>query len=237
MKFTFKSFSVNQSKSAMKVGTDGVLLGAWVSVAHRPHSVLDVGSGTGLIALMLAQRTSAEQIDAVEIDSNAFEECTENFEESPWNDRLFCYHASFDDFVNEMEGETYDLIISNPPFYTQNVTTAHLQRNQARFEVSLPFENLLRGASLLLSPQTGIFAVIVPFEEETLFLEKATAYGLFPQKITHVKGNPKTKIKRSLIAFSKNQQHCLCDELVIETERHQYTPKYIELTKDFYLNL
>ncbi|MFK8287820.1 tRNA1(Val) (adenine(37)-N6)-methyltransferase [Capnocytophaga canimorsus] len=237
MRFTFKSFSVNQSKSAMKVGTDGVLLGAWTPIAHRPYSVLDVGAGTGLIALMLAQRTSAQQIDAVEIDAQAFEECTENFEESPWNDRLFCYHASFDDFVTEMDDETYDLIVSNPPFYTQNVTTAHPQRNQARFEASLPFENLLKGASQLLSPQTGIFAVIIPYEEETFFLEKATTYGLFPQKITHVRGNPETKIKRSLIAFSKNQQHCLYEELVIETERHQYTREYIELTKYFYLNL
>lgn len=220
----------------MKVGTDGVLLGAWAPIPPYVRSVLDIGAGTGLIALMLAQRTSAQQLDALEIDPDAFEECTENFEQSPWNDRLFCYHASLEDFVAEMEDETYDLIVSNPPFHTENVTTVHRQRNQARFEASLPFHTLLKGVSQLLAPE-GTFAVILPFEQENDFLAKAGTFGLFPKKITHVRGNPQVKIKRSLIAFTKNKQPCPCDTLIIEEHRHQYTPQYVQLTKDFYLNL
>ncbi len=113
--FQFKQFTINQDRCAMKVGTDGVLLGAWAPIDHRPFSVLDIGAGTGLIALMLAQRSQAEQIEAIEIDPDAFEQTVENFENTPWNDRLFCFHASLDDFMEDLQDEEYDLIVSNPP--------------------------------------------------------------------------------------------------------------------------
>ena len=103
--FQFKQFKVDQDKTAMKVGTDGVLLGAWTPVNHNPYAILDIGTGTGLVALMLAQRTHAEQIDALEIDADAHEQATENFENSPWNDRLFCFHASLDEFMDDLEDE------------------------------------------------------------------------------------------------------------------------------------
>ena len=115
--FTFKQFSIKQDRCAMKVGTDGVLLGAWTPLYNDPYTILDIGSGTGLIALMLAQRSDASQIDAVEIDQEAFSQCYENFESSPWVDRLYVYHASLEDFTEEFfEETTYDLIVSNPPF-------------------------------------------------------------------------------------------------------------------------
>ena len=108
----------------MKVGTDGVLLGAWTSLAHDPASILDIGTGTGVIALMLAQRSSAELIDALEIDEDAYEQAVENFENSDWGDRLFCYHAVFDEFVEEMQDEEkYELIVSNPPFYSADYSS------------------------------------------------------------------------------------------------------------------
>jgi len=116
--FKFKQFAVYQDKCAMKIGTDGVLLGAWASTDNNPKAVLDIGSGTGIIALMLAQRCHAELIDAIEIDTDAYEQCVENFEASPWSDRLFCYHASLQEFAQEID-DTYDLIISNPPFYSE----------------------------------------------------------------------------------------------------------------------
>ena len=114
--FQFKKFSVNQDKCAMKIGTDSVLLGAWCPIDNNPFSVLDIGAGTGILSLMLAQRSNAEQIDSLEIDDDAYEQCVENFENSPWSDRLFCFHAGLDEFVDEPEDE-YDLIISNPPFF------------------------------------------------------------------------------------------------------------------------
>ena len=220
----------------MKVGTDGVLLGAWTPIENNPFSILDIGTGTGIIALMLAQRSNAEQIDALEIDEEAYEQATDNFENSPWNDRLFCFHAGLDEFVEEPEDE-YDLIVSNPPFYSENYKSNSEQRDLARFQDAMPFEDLVEAADLLLS-ENGIFSVIIPFKEEENFLALANEYELYPLKITRAKGAPNSEIKRSLLAFSRNKKSDFpVDELIIETARHQYTPEYIELTKEFYLKL
>lgn len=234
--FQFKQFSVEQDKTAMKIGTDGVLLGAWAPIDEHTFSVLDIGSGTGIIALMLAQRSNANQIDALEIDENAYEQAVENFENSPWSDRLFCYHAGLDEFMEEPEDE-YDLIISNPPFYSENYFSGDEQRDQARFTEALPFEDLVEAADLLLS-ENGVFAIIVPYKEEDKILALAHDFDLFPKKITRVKGTPTTEIKRSLLAFSRNvTENFPVDELVIEIGRHEYTPEYISLTKNFYLKM
>lgn len=234
--FQFKQFSVEQDRCAMKIGTDGVLLGAWSPITENVFSVLDVGAGTGIIALMLAQRTNAEQIDALEIDEEAYEQAVENFENSPWSDRLFCFHAGLDEFIEEPEDE-YDLIISNPPFYTEDYKSENGQRDLARFADAMPFEDLVEAADLLLS-ENGIFSVIIPYKEEEKFIALAKDFDLFPIKITRVKGTPTTEIKRSLLAFSRNiKENFPVDELVIETSRHIYTEEYIALTKDFYLKM
>jgi tRNA1Val (adenine37-N6)-methyltransferase len=220
----------------MKIGTDGVLLGAWAPIEHHPYSILDIGTGTGIIALMLAQRSAAEQIDALEIDEEAYEQATDNFENSPWNDRLFCFHAGLDEFVEEPEDE-YDLIVSNPPFHPEDYKSSNDQRDLARFQDAMPFEDLIEAADLLLS-ENGILAVIIPFKEEEKFLNLAYEYELYPLKITRVKGTPTTEIKRSLMAFSRNHTTDFPQgELIIETARHIYTPEYTALTKDFYLKM
>lgn len=234
--FQFKQFTIQQDKCAMKVGTDGVLLGAWTPLDNNPYTILDIGAGTGLIALMLAQRSHAEQIDAIEIDDDAYEQAVENFENSNWGDRLFCYHAGLDEFVEEMEDDEYDLIVSNPPFYTENYSSGDERRDQARFTESLPFEELIEAAAILLS-ENGVFAVIIPYKEEEKFKAIASQFDLHPFKTTKVKGTPDTEIKRCLIAFSRHEQDETIDELVIETARHQYTPEYTELTKEFYLKM
>ncbi len=234
--FSFKQFSINQDRCAMKIGTDGVLLGAWASLAHDPHSILDVGTGTGVIALMLAQRSDAETVDALEIDEAAYEQAVENFENAPWGDRLFCYHASFQEFFEEMDDTAYDLIISNPPFYTSTNKSDNIQRDLARFEDALPFEHLLYGAAKLLSDK-GHFAIIIPFSEEEKLVKIAEAVRLFPKKITRVKGTPTSEIKRSLLLFSFDQVSPHIDELVIEVARHEYTDAYSSLTQDFYLKM
>jgi len=235
-KFQFKKFAVEQDQCAMKIGTDGVLLGAWAPIDNNPFSILDIGTGTGIIALMLAQRSGATQIDALEIDEDAYEQATDNFENSPWNDRLFCYHAALDEFVEEPEDE-YDLIISNPPFYTEDYKSENEQRDLARFSDAMPFEDLIEAADLLLS-ENGIFAVIIPFKEEERFIDLCAEVELFPVKATRVKGSPKTPIVRSLLAFKRYELSVLeADELIIEINRHEYTDEYIELTKDFYLKM
>mgnify|MGYP003609618143 CR=1 FL=1 len=234
--FQFKQFSIEQDRCAMKIGTDGVLLGAWAPIENNPFSILDIGTGTGVIALMLAQRSRAEQIDALEIDEEAYEQATDNFENSPWNDRLFCFHAGLDELIEEPEDE-YDLIVSNPPFYSEDYKTENSQRDLARFQDAMPFEDLIEAADLLLS-ENGIFAVIVPFKEEEKFINLAIEFELYPFKITRVKGTPTTEIKRSLLAFSRNKNiDFTTDELIIETTRHQYTEEYIALTKDFYIKM
>lgn len=233
--FKFKQFTVQQDRCAMKIGTDGVLLGAWTPIDDQPFSILDIGAGTGVIALMLAQRSSAELIDAIEIDDDAYEQCVDNFERSPWNDRLFCYHASLEEFVEEIE-DKYDLIISNPPFYSEDYKTENDQRDMARFADALPFEHLVESASKLLS-ENGIFSVIIPFKEEEKFIASASVFGLFPNRILHVKGQPQSKIKRSLIAFSFRESVIKKETLIIETSRHEYTEDYIHLTRDFYLKM
>lgn len=224
----------------MKIGTDGVLLGAWTPLINNPYNVLDIGAGTGILSLMLAQRSNAAPnnvgiIDAIEIDEDAYEQCVENFEASPWGDKLFCFHAGLDEFVDEPEDE-YDLIISNPPFYTDDYKTDNTSRDLARFEDALPFEELIEAAALLLS-DNGIFSVIIPYKEEEQFVSLCKELDLFPLKITRVKGTPTSEIKRSLLAFCRVEQTPLIDELVIEISRHNYTSEYIELTKDFYLKM
>ncbi len=234
--FQFKQFSVNQDQTAMKIGTDGVLLGAWTPLENNPKSVLDIGTGTGIIAIMLAQRSTAQQIDALEIDESAFEQAVENFENSPWGDRLFCFHAGLDEFVEEPEDE-YDLIVSNPPFFSEEYRSENEQRDLARFQEAMPFEDLVEAADLLLS-ENGIFSVIIPFNEEDRFIELCANVELFPIKVTRVKGAQNTKIIRSLLAFKRFELSVLTsDELVIEISRHEYTPEYIALTKDFYLKM
>ena len=233
--FIFKQFTVHQNQCAMKVGTDAVLLGAWANISHNPFSVLDIGSGTGIISLMLAQRSIAEQIDAIEIEDNAFEQCVSNFENSYWGDRLFCYHASLEEFVNEID-DKYDLIVSNPPFYSEDYKSESSSRDLARFEDAMPFEHLIESASKLLSEQ-GKFVIIIPYKEEKSFVNLASVKNLFSSKILRVKGNPESGLKRSLLEFSFNKLKVEIDDLIIETSRHQYTQEYIKLTKDFYLKM
>ncbi|MBT8179686.1 MAG: methyltransferase [Eudoraea sp.] len=233
--FKFKQFTVHQDRCAMKVGTDGVLLGAWASVAHKPASILDIGAGTGLVGLMLAQRCNAELIDALEVEEVAFEQCVSNFEASPWADRLFCYHASLQDYVQEVE-EQYDLIVSNPPFHIETPSSGDQARDQARQSQSLPFAELLKGVTKLLAPG-GKFVVVIPHKQAPGFIALAEPMGLFPSKILQVRGNPGTEIKRSFLEFQFGENSCEYEELVIELARHVYTPEYINLTRDFYLKM
>ena len=221
----------------MKIGTDGVLLGAWAPISAEVNSILDIGTGTGIIALMLAQRSFAETIDALEIDEDAYEQAVENFENSPWGDRMFCYHAAFEEFVEEMQEEKYDLIVSNPPFFSSNpASEIATSRETARFQDSLPFDELLQGVSQLLS-ENGTFSIVIPIEEESTIIEIALANKLYPNKITEVKGTRTAKVKRALITFRFLQKETERDVLILEESRHNYTPEYRKMVAPFYLKL
>lgn len=222
----------------MKIGTDGILLGAWCSLKYNTNKILDIGSGTGVISLMLAQRFNNTTIDSVEIENNAYEQSVENFERSVWVDRLFCFHSTFQDFAKERkkDGETYDLIISNPPFYTENVKNNNRARNKARSTSFLSFVELISGVSKILSNQ-GEFTTIIPFKEEAKFIEISKQNNLFLNKICRVKGNNNSDIKRSLLTFSFYKKQLDENNLIIETSRHLYTDEYINLTKDFYIKM
>ena len=233
--FQFKQFSIHQDKAAMKVGTDGVLLGAWTKIEETVNSILDIGAGTGLIALIMAQRSYAELIDAVELNDEAYIQSVENFERSDWGDRLFCYHASFQQFVEEID-DKYDLIVSNPPFFNSTYKDLDTDRAMARHSESLSYKELLSGVSKLLS-ENGSFALIVPFSEEKMLLEIANKCLLFPERITRVKGSVSSEVKRSLIQLSFFKIETVIDELEIEIGRHNYTSEYTELVKDFYLKM
>jgi len=219
----------------MKVGTDGVLLGAWANLNSYPNSILDIGAGTGLIALMMAQRCDAETIDAIELNDAAYEQTVENFENSDWADRLFCYHASLKEFTDEME-DKYDFIISNPPFYTSTYKELSEERAMARHTESLTYVDLLNSTSRLLS-ESGNCAFIIPFEDAEIFLKIAEENKLYPNRITNVRGALNTAVKRSLLQFSFVKTEIILSELTLELSRHDYTEGYKNLVKDFYLKL
>lgn len=219
----------------MQIGTDGVLLGAWVSLKENPDSILDLGTGTGVIALQLAQRSFADTIDAVEIDENAYEQCVDNFENSSWADRLFCYHASAQEFVAEID-EKYDLIVTNPPFYSEDYITENDSRNLARFQESFPLEHIVAYGFHLLS-EHGTLALILPKKEEERFIILARAAGLYPRRICSVRGNTSSEEKRSLMEFSFSETKTVFENLTIEISRHEYTEDYKKLVSDFYLKM
>ncbi len=231
--FQFKEFTIIQEKSAMKVGTDSILLGSWVQL-NDEQSILDIGSGTGILALLLAQRSEATLIDAVEIEENAHEEAVTNFENSPWSDRLFCYHSSIQDFAKEID-ETYDLIIANPPFFEPYEREPISAKSTARQTHALDFYALLEATKLLLN-KNGSSAFIVPFERETSFIELAQNTGLFVQRITRVKDTQKAVFKRSMMQFRFEKTKVYTSELVLKNTDKTYSAEFKEFTKGFYLN-
>jgi tRNA1Val (adenine37-N6)-methyltransferase len=238
--FRFKQFQILQDRCAQKVGTDGVLLGAWCSKDSRPQNILDIGTGSGVIALMLAQRFPEAYIDALEIDESAFTQANENFLLSHWNERLT---AMNEDLLSYRSEKKYELIVSNPPFFQQTAATGNVPQNRqtARFDSALPLEDLISSSKTLLKP-SGTLAIILPFVREQECMNLAIKYQFETKRICHVKGNRNVPTKRVMFEFRFRESETKmlspqAEELVIEKSRHVYTTEYIELTKRFYLNM
>ncbi len=223
-----------QQKAAMRVNTDGVLLGAWVNVTAAKKA-LDIGTGTGLIALMLAQRCPAE-ITAIEIEKNAAEEACENIKQSRWNNRISVQNCSFQNFM-ETAPTSFDLIISNPPFFTDGIKNLDQNKSIARHNDLLPFNILIEGSLRLLAPD-GKLALILPVDQALQFTKEISERGFFPVRLTEVKPGPLKPANRYLMEFSKKPSLLIKDSLTIYTESGtEYSEQYKKLTHDFYLNV
>lgn len=230
--FRFKQFTIHQDQCAMKVGTDGVLLGAWSNVENNV-SILDVGTGTGLIALMLAQRNSTAVIDAIEMDSDAAQQATQNVIDSPFGMRISVYYHRFQDFSRTIDKQ-YDLIVCNPPFFVNALKSPDTQRTMARHAQSLSLEELFLHSCKLLT-ESGKIAVILPYANMKNTIEFAQVHALFLTRKTIVKPFPHSVPKRVLLEFSNRNIPMRENELVIELSRHYYSDAYRALTRDFYL--
>jgi len=218
----------------MKVNTDGVLLGAWAETAHVARA-MDAGTGSGLIALMIAQRSEAV-IDAVEIDPPAALQARENAARSPWKNRLCIHCDSFQHFASVSQIK-YDLIVSNPPYFRNALKPEDKRRSAARHEHSLTHEELLKGAASIITPQ-GMFCVILPYAEKENFAEMAEIYRLYCCRIKSVKTTPGAGFSRVLMSFGTSRKGMPDKtELVIHQENGSYSREYVEMTKDFYLTI
>jgi tRNA1Val (adenine37-N6)-methyltransferase len=228
--FKFKKFTVVQEHSAMKVGIDSVLLGVWARI-QEAQTILDVGTGTGLLALMMAQRSSAK-ITAVEIDESACREAFMNIDNSPWPTRIEVLHTTFQEFEQSTD-QRFDCIVSNPPYFENSSKPEDLNRKNARHNDGLPFTGLIEGSMKLLNAN-GHLSVILPVKISEKFIGTAGYLGLFLNRTTWIKHNPEKPYHRRLLEFSRNKTAPEESILVIESQR-EYTEDYKNLTREFYL--
>ncbi len=230
--FKFKQFAIRHEHAAMKVGTDGVLLGAWTSTNHATR-ILDIGTGTGLIALMLAQRTTDQtKIEAIEIEQHAYEEACTNVEQSPWKNRIQVFHQSLQDFSSK----PFDLIVCNPPFFNNSLKPPDGKRILARHADTLPMHIVATHCKQLLNPN-GIVSMIIPCIDqpkiESIFLQE----NLHCFRTTYIKSTIHKNPERCLVSFDTGANPKTIDEIVIIDGNGNRTKEYTALTKDFYLKL
>ena len=234
--FSFKRFPIRQERCAMKVGTDGVLLGVWAAFgmeAARVRSILDIGTGTGLIALMMAQRFSNAKVTAIDIDKEAAEQAKENIQASPFSHNINVLHKSLQEYIHynkeNEESVKFDVVVCNPPFYDNSLTCPDPRRTTARHNSTLPFSTLMKGAKTLLADQ-GCFSLVIPSECRQKIEDEAIFSGMMLTKRTAVVTKEGKKPKRYLLEFALNGM--TFEEGVLSLKSEEYRL----LTADFYLS-
>lgn len=232
MGFTFKQFHINDDRCAMKVGTDGVLLGAMADISEA-ESILDMGTGSGVVALMLAQRTDEQvKISAVELDRYAFLQAQENVSQSPWQDKIQCFHQNVEDFCQKCgeKNESFDLIVANPPYFPAGITCGNEARNLARYQQQTHLDWLEAAADCL--SDEGKIQFILPFDAAETLIKQTALFCVERCEIITKQGKPP---QRMLVTFRKNPQAEKRSSLMIYNQDNQYQADFIELTKAFYL--
>jgi len=233
--FRFKQFTVFHDKCAMKVGTDGMLLGAWTDL-NGTKIILDVGTGTGLIALMLAQRNPAALIEAIDIDPLAQEQAETNSRNSPFSDRISVKRASLQEFAR-LTGKRFDLIVSNPPYFSDSLMPADKQRAQTRHAVTLTLDDLLFFSRCCLA-EGGRLSLILPYDRRDELKQWCVTHAFYLKRETFVHPTPSAERKRVLVELSTEPIECIATHsLIIEEKRHVYTSEFTHLVRDFYVHL
>jgi tRNA1Val (adenine37-N6)-methyltransferase len=230
--FRFKQFDVAHDKSTLKVGTDSVLLGSWVPIPEKCKRILDIGSGCGIIALMLAQR-SAAMITGVDIDKNSVEESLENAHNSPWKNRINFTHISIQNFCTSDHKQAFDLIVSNPPYFTNSLKSPVHRRNISRHTDILSFEDLIFSVDYCLSA-SGIFAIIIPATITKTIQKQCENKRLFCWTILQVQPFEHKPANRNILLFSQEKKQVQIHKLIIRNSLNEYTNDYRSLTKDFH---
>lgn len=232
--FRFKQFSIDQADCAMKINTDGVLLGALVETDNTAAHVLDIGAGTGVIALMLAQRFPETRIDAVEVDELAAETAAKNFKNSPFADRLKLHAQSFEDYFQQNTSTLYDLIVSNPPFHIYSLQSKGASKALARHADEAFFERLIEAVSHHLS-DNGTCWLVLPLQTAKLVEKLSASYGLFTNRIIEVSSYPGSPPHRQILVLSRHEKTKLYSPFIIYSSPKEYTCEYREKLKDFLL--
>lgn len=232
--FHFKQFTIQQDKAAMKVGTDSVLLGAWAMV-ETAQNILDIGSGTGLLSLMAAQRNAKANIIAIDIDEMAFEQARENVSNSDWATRIKVLHISIQEFQNTSKA-IFDHILCNPPYFKATAKHINNSRIAARQNIHFSISDLATAAGKLLT-EKGVISVVYPYENKQAVVGAFKKQELPLQRCCEIRPTSSKPPKRILLQFGRQKiDQVICDQLTIEpTKRHHYSEKYMDLTKDFYL--
>lgn len=230
--FKFKQFKLSHHNSTMKVGTDGLLLGSWADVSNDKR-ILDVGTGCGLIALMLAQRNTDAQIDAIDIDEQSVNEANLNFLTSQWKNRVMAFEASVQEFEPKQK---YDHIVSNPPFFENGSPSPVYERHYARHTETLPLKVLIKNADRLLNVE-GMLSVIIPNEIEIAFVENGFKNGLHLIRRTLFHSKQDNKPERSMLCLSKIKKPIIENTLVHYNQDGSWTEGYKNLTQDYHIKL